>query len=204
MASKDPGEALNSYVTDMLALEQHIKKAIDGQIEDLKDYPAVTNELRNITGTIEGHITTLEGLAKSTGGGKGPADMLKQAGSAVLGLGAAAVDMVRNEGLPKNLRDDYTACSLATIGYVMLHTTALSLGNRQVGEIAQRHLSAYARIVMNLHNIVPAAVIKFLQEEGLPATDASLAEISRNIEEVWHQSSSVGTASQANLGKTWQ
>ena len=50
MASKDPVEALNSYVTDMLALEQHIKKAIDGQIEDLKSYPAVTSELRSING----------------------------------------------------------------------------------------------------------------------------------------------------------
>jgi ferritin-like metal-binding protein YciE len=203
MASKDPIEALNSYVTDMLALEQHIKKAIDGQIEDLKSYPAVTSELRSINGTIEGHISTLEGLAK-TKGGKGPADLLKQAGSAVLGLGAAAVDLVRNEGLPKNLRDDYTACSLATIGYVMLHTTALSLGDRQVGDIAHRHLSDYARIVMNLHNIIPAATIKFLQEDGLPASDAALPEIARNIEEVWHQGSSVGNATQANLGKTWQ
>ena len=203
MASKDPIEALNSYVTDMLALEQHIKKAIDGQIEDLKNYPAVTSELRSINGTIEGHISTLEGLAK-TKGGKGPADLLKQAGSAVLGLGAAAVDLVRNEGLPKNLRDDYTACSLATIGYVMLHTTALSLGDRQVGDVAHRHLSDYARIVMNLHNIIPAATIKFLQEDGLPASDSALPEIARNIEEVWHQGSSVGNATQANLGKTWQ
>jgi ferritin-like metal-binding protein YciE len=203
MASKDPIEALNSYVTDMLALEQHIKKAIDGQIEDLKNYPAVTSELRSINGTIEGHISTLEGLARNKGG-KGPADLLKQAGSAVLGLGAAAVDLVRNEGLPKNLRDDYTACSLATIGYVMLHTTALSLGDRQVGDVAHRHLSDYARIVMNLHNIIPAATIKFLQEDGLPASDAALPEIARNIEEVWHQGSSVGNATQANLGKSWQ
>lgn len=203
MASKDPVEALNNYVTDMLALEQHIKKAIDGQIADLKDYPAVTSELRSINGTIEGHISTLEGLA-SNKGGKGPTDLLKQAGSAVLGLGAAAVDLVRNEGLPKNLRDDYTACSLATIGYVMLHTTALSLGDRQIADIAHRHLSNYARIVMNLHNIIPAATIRFLQEEGLPASDAALGEIARNIEEVWHQGSSVGNATQANLGKTWQ
>lgn len=203
MASKDPIEALNSYVTDMLALEQHIKKAIEGQIEDLKNYPAVTSELRSINGTIEGHISTLEGLAKNKGG-KGPGDLLKQAGSVVLGLGAAAVDLVRNEGLPKNLRDDYTACSLATIGYVMLHTTALSLGDRQVGDIAHRHLSDYARIVMNLHNIIPAATIKFLQEDGLPASDSALPEIARNIEEVWHQGSSVGDATQANLGKTWQ
>ena len=201
--AKDKDEALNSYITDMLSLEDHIEKAIRGQVEDLKDYPDVTRELKQILREVEHHVSDLRSLSDRRGA-KGPTDAIKRVGSALLGLGAAAVDLVRNEGLPKNLRDDYTACSLATIGYVMLHTTALSLGDRQVGDVAHRHLSDYARIVMNLHNIIPAATIKFLQEDGLPATDSALPEIARNIEEVWHQGSSVGNATQANLGKSWQ
>lgn len=58
--------------------------------------------------------------------------MLKRAGSAVLGLRAAAVDVVRTEGLPKNLRDDYTAFSHATIGYVM-HNVACRGGSLPEG-----------------------------------------------------------------------
>ena len=199
---KDTVETLNSYVTDMLALEEHIKKAIAGQIADLEKYPTVKRELEAFHGTIEGHITTLQGLARNKGG-KGPADIIKEAGSTVLGLAAGAIDLVRTESLPKNLRDDYTAFSLANIGYVMLHTTALTFGDRNVAEVAHRHLSDYARAVMMLNNVIPAAVVQFFKEEGLAVNESALDEINRNIEEVWHQPSGSSTGA-ANLGNTWQ
>lgn len=188
--SRNANEAINSYVTDMLALEQHIQKAINGQIEDLdEDYPDVVQHLRTMAGDIEGHIERLEALMERRAeGGQGLADVVKRAGSAVLGAGAAAVDFVRNEKLPKNLRDDYTAMSLASIGYVMLHTTARALGDREVADLAHQHLRTHARHVMRLHNVIPAAVITFLQrEEELPARVDVLPEISRTIESVWSE-----------------
>ena len=39
--SRDTTEAINSYLTDMLALEQHIEVAIGAQVKDLKDEPQV-------------------------------------------------------------------------------------------------------------------------------------------------------------------
>jgi ferritin-like metal-binding protein YciE len=189
--SRDANEAINSYITDMLALEQHIHKAITGQIEDLdEDYPDVVRHLRVVEGEIEGHIDSLKALVERRAeGGQGLADVVKRAGSAVLGAGAAAIDFVRNEKLPKNLRDDYTATSLAAIGYVMLHTTALSLGDREVADLAHRHLKDHARSVMRLHNVIPSAVIAFLQHDGLPARTDVLQEVSRNIETVWRDES---------------
>jgi ferritin-like metal-binding protein YciE len=189
--SRDANEAINSYITDMLALEQHIHKAVTGQIEDLdEDYPDVVRHLRVVEGEIEGHIDSLKALVERRAeGGQGLADVVKRAGSAVLGAGAAAVDFVRNEKLPKNLRDDYTATSLAAIGYVMLHTTALSLGDREVADLAHRHLKDHARSVMRLHNVIPSAVIAFLQHDGLPARPDVLQEVSRNIETVWRDES---------------
>jgi hypothetical protein len=125
---------------------------------------------------------------------------VKRAGSAILGVGAAAVDFVRNEKLPKNLRDDYTATSLAAIGYVMLHTTALSLGDREIADLAHRHLQDHARNVMLLHNAIPGAVVRFLQNDGLPAKTESLVEISKNLESVWSdQAAAVPEASELGL-----
>lgn len=185
--SRDANEAINSYITDMLALEQHIQKAIAGQIEDLdEDYPDVVRHLRTVEGEVEEHIDSLKALVeRRVEGGQGLADVVKRAGSAVLGAGAAAVDFVRNEKLPKNLRDDYTATSLAAIGYVMLHTTALSLGDREVADLAHRHLKDHARNVMRLHNVIPSAVIAFLQQDGLPARTDALSDVSRNLQSVW-------------------
>ena len=186
--ARDKNEAINSYLTDMLSLEEHIEKALRGQLEDLKDYPDVIGDLKQIHRKVEHHISDLREISQRRNA-RTPADAIKRVGSALLGFGAAAVDLVRNEGLPKNLRDDYTAFSLATIGYVMLKTTALALDDREVGELAQQHFSDYAESVMLLHNVVPGAVIRFLREEGLPVREDVLPEISRTIEQVWHAQS---------------
>ena len=186
--TRDRNEAINSYITDMLALEDHIEKAIRGQLQDIKDYPEVARDLKQIHGTVEHHISDLRGLNERRNT-RTPTDIIKRAGSALLGLGAAAVDLIRTEGLPKNLRDDYTAFSLATIGYVMLHTTALALEDREVAELASRHFADYAHAVTLLHNLIPGAVVRFLKEDGLPVRENVLPEISRTIEEVWRAQS---------------
>ncbi len=186
MASSNIKEALHGYITDMLSVERHIGSALEAQIKDLEDQPTVQAELRTIHATVLSHTRTLETLTEQYGGEK-VAGTIKKLGSAIAGLAAGAIDMVRNEGVPKDLRDNYTACSLATIGYVMLYTTAVSLGDRKVADVAQRHLSDYAEIVMTLHNITPAAVIEFLQGEGLPAKEEVLAEIGQTLQNTWRQ-----------------
>jgi hypothetical protein len=181
-------EAINSYITDMLALEDHIEKALRGQLEDLKDYPDVVRDLKQIHRKVEHHVSDLRGLSERRNA-RTPTDVIKRVGSALLGLGAAAVDLIRTEGLPKNLRDDYTAFSLATIGYVMLHTTALALDDQEVADLARQHFADYAEAVTLLHNLIPGAVIRYLKEEGLLVREDVLPEISRTIEEVWHSQS---------------
>jgi ferritin-like metal-binding protein YciE len=202
MGNATPQEAISNYLTDMLSLERHIDKAIESQLSDLKKYPEVIRELEQIHSTVEFHISSLEGVANNRGGGQGPADMLKKAGSAVLGAAAGVIDLVRTEGLPKNLRDDYTAFSLATISYTMLHTTALALGDNEVATLAHRHLADYARVVMTLHNIIPVAVVQFLKEDGMPVNQTVLAQVARNIDEVWtSQSGSVRNADERTISK---
>ena len=186
--ARDRDEAINSYITDMLSLEEHIQKAVRGQLEDLEDYPEVTRDLRQVLRKNEQHVSDLKQLSDRRKA-QGPSDAVKRAGSALLGLGAAAVDLVRNEGLPKNLRDDYTAFSLATIGYLMLYTTALALEEQEVTDLARQHFTDYAQTVVLLHNVVPGAVLRFLREDGLPVRDDVLPQISRTIEEIWHSQS---------------
>jgi hypothetical protein len=189
--ARDRNEAINSYITDMLGLEDHIEKAIRSQIEDLKDYPEIVTELREIHRKIEHHISDLRGLADRRQAG-GVVESVKRAGSAVLGAAAGVIDLVRTEGLPKNLRDDYTALSLAHIGYVMLHTTGLALEDREVAELAQQGFSDYAEAITRLQGVIPGAVIASFRQEGLPARDDIAPQVRRTIEEV-RQSQSSGT-----------
>jgi hypothetical protein len=199
--ARDKNEAINSYITDMLALEDHIEKAVRGQLEDLKDYPDVVRDLKQIHRKVEHHVSDLRSLSERRNA-RTPTDVIKRVGSALLGLGAAAVDLIRTEGLPKNLRDDYTAFSLATIGYVMLNTTALALDDREVADLARQHFADYAEAVTLLHNLIPGAVVRYLKEEGLPVREDVLPEISRTIEEVWHsQSDQAPRAEEVSVGR---
>ena len=83
--ARDKNEAINSYITDMLALEDHIEKAVRGQLEDLKDYPDVVSELRQVHRRVEHHISDLKQLSERRSAG-GAADAIKRAGSTVLGF----------------------------------------------------------------------------------------------------------------------
>jgi hypothetical protein len=185
VARTDQKEAINSYITDMLSLEEHIEKAIRSQLRDLKEYPDVTRELQQIHRKVEHHMSDLKALAERRDATGGAAEAVKRVGAALAGFAAGAVDLFRNEGLPKNLRDDYTAFSLATIGYVMLHTTGLALDDREAADLARQHFTDYAHVVVRIHALVPRAVIRHLQEQGLPASESVLPEVSRTVEEGW-------------------
>ncbi|HEX6617555.1 MAG TPA: DUF892 family protein [Gemmatimonadales bacterium] len=189
--ARDRNEAINSYITDMLSLESHIEKAIKSQLSDLKDYPDVVAELRQFHRTVEHHMSDLKALSDRRDA-SGAVESVKRAGSALAGMAAGAIDMFRSEGLPKNLRDDYTAFNLANISYVMLNTTALALGDQEVADLSQQHLRDYAAASLRLDRIIPAAVVRYLQQEGLPAQDVA-HQVGRTVEEAWEQSVETGT-----------
>jgi len=182
--ARDRDTAINSYITDMISLEDHIAKALKGQISDLKDSPDLGAEIRQVHSLVEHHIADLRALAERRNAG-GITETVKRAGAAVAGVAAGVIDLVRTEGLPKNLRDDYTAFSLATISYAMLYTTAAGLGEREVADLAQQHLRDYAGAVTRLNTLVPASVIRYLREEGLPVQESVLSEVGRTIKAAW-------------------
>jgi hypothetical protein len=186
--ARDRNEAINGYITDMLALEDHIEKAVKGQLADLKDYPDILTELRQIHRKIEHHISDLRMLSDRRNAA-GVVESVKRAGAAVAGAAAGLIDLLRTEGLPKNLRDDYTAFNLASIGYVMLHTTALALDDQEVADLAQQHLRDYAETILRLNALVPAAVVRYLQQEGLPAREDVVPVVNRTIAQIWRQTS---------------
>jgi len=150
-----------------------------------KDHPDIATELRQIHRQIEHHISDLRTLSDRRNAG-GVVESVKRVGSTVAGAAAGLIDLVRTEGLPKNLRDDYTAFNLANIGYLMLHTTALALDDQEVADLARQHFSDYAEAILRFDTLVPAAVVRYLQEEGLPARDV-VSQVNQTVKEAWEQ-----------------
>ncbi|MBC8086903.1 MAG: hypothetical protein H7Z40_06530 [Phycisphaerae bacterium] len=181
-------DTLDGYITDMLALEEHIAKAIDAQVADFRtEQPEFATTLTTAATATARHIGALEALTKSRhiDAGSVVAEAVKRAGSVVAGLGAAAIDLVRTEKLSKNLRDDYTAYSLAAIGYQMLLTTAISLDDAEVAGHARTHFADYADVIMELSRAIPGAVIQDLRGKGLPVNANAAELVKEEIQKIW-------------------
>ncbi len=169
--------ALQTYVSDLLALTKHIEAPIDRQLE-LEETPnygealAIVNEIKSVMATQEAALETqLQALGGHAAAG------IKSAWSSFLGAGAATINSVRKTKISKSLRDDSTALSLASISYTMLHATASGLGAEDVAKMAERHLAQIAPIVVRISKAMPAVVLQELRDDG-ENVRVSAAEIS--------------------------
>jgi ferritin-like metal-binding protein YciE len=186
--SKDDFDELDSiqtYVSDMLALERHIAAPLQRQLEidDTQNYAraiSLTGRLKNLT---DAHVQALDARLKTLGGH--PSNPVKSAWTGLIGAGAAAVDSVRKTKVSKNLRDDYTAISLAAVSYSMLNATALGLGDTETAAIAQRHLGDYAGLIMDIGRAIPEVVLQELKDDGQNVDVSVAAQAEQTVEQSW-------------------
>ena len=182
---RDAKDILQQYVSDMVALDEHIHEAIKRQIEDdrLKQFPEAAKVVNMLHRTLDTHITGLKGQLKTLGGeASGP---VKEAVSAIAGVAAGLYDKVRHDPISKMLRDDYTALSLAAISYTMLHTTGLALQNQPIADLAQRYLKDITPIIVDISQAVPGVVVKDLEDNEVLIDRAVGQEAVRKTQAAW-------------------
>ena len=186
---KDNREALRPYVADMLAVEKHILEAVERQRndDDVKQFPDALQLVGRVETTLKSHILALDSQLQGFTGG-GAAGAVKEALTGVLGAIAGVYDKVRKDTASRALRDDYTALSLASVSYGMLHTTALGLSQGTTAELARTHLEEINSLIMELGLALPRIVLKELTLEGY-TVDTGAAELAvKNLEETWRSS----------------
>jgi hypothetical protein len=182
---RDAKDILQQYVSDMVALDEHIHEAIKRQIEDdrLKQFPEASKVVNTLHRTLDTHITGLKGQLKALGGeASGP---VKEAVSAIAGVAAGLYDKVRHDPVSKMLRDDYTALSLAAISYTMLHTTGLALQKQPIADLAQRYLNDIAPLIIEISQVIPGVVVKDLEDNEVLIDRAVGQEAVRKTQAAW-------------------
>jgi len=185
---RDNKDILQQYVSDMIALDQHIIEAVERQLGDerLGDYPGAREVVGSIKRTLAAQVGGLEQQLKNFGGdATGP---VKGAISAVAGMAAGLYDKVRQDPVSKMLRDDYTALSLASISYTMLHTTGLALKHDGVASAGQRYLKELTPIVVELSKVIPPIVVKDLADEDTLIDISVGQQAVRNTQQAWDSS----------------
>lgn len=182
---RDNNDILQQYVSDMIALNKHILEAVERQLEGdyLDKYPGTRPVVNSIKTALTKHVSGLTTQVESVGGeASGP---VKDAVSTIAGVAAGLYDKVRHDPVSKMLRDDYTALSLASISYTMLHTTGLALKHDAIADTAVRYLKDLTPIVVEISKIMPKIVVKDLADEEV-SIDASVGgQAVSNTQEAW-------------------
>lgn len=189
----DVQHSLAAYVSDMLALEQHVCVPFKNQRDDadFRNMPQAASIAGRLTMLAETHIQTLQSALDSLGGH--PVQAAKSAFSNIEGWVASAIDKMRKTKVTKGLRDDYTAIALCTAGYSMLLTTANAFGNANVAQLARRHLQDYAQCIVDIADLLPLVVVRDLSDLGMPV-EASIAQRSQTeIRAAWRTGESATT-----------
>jgi hypothetical protein len=150
----------------MFALEHHLERTLRARVESVKKaYPELADRLQPIHGHAERHARELMDLSMSRDG------RFAKAVRSDYPRSRERRASVRDTGdpLPRDLGADFADVCRASIGYLILATTARALGEARAAELAEQHLQDYAEAVKGLHMVIPGTIVKSLQLEGLPA-----------------------------------
>lgn len=180
-------EKLRVHVGEMLAVTKHVHEALERQAkdDDVRRYPGAHRAITGAEQTFARQTIALEGLMD--GFDERIVDKLKKGVTDLLGNVAGLYDKLRGDEVSRMLRDDYTALSLTSASYTMLHTAALAYGHTPTAELALRHLEQMAELVMRFAEVLPETVAAELanQHEGV---DGSVGTLSRDkTQEAWNR-----------------
>lgn len=178
-------EILVKYLTDMHALEKHLELPLKAQADDADfgEFPEALVLVQRLQVRTQNAAGALEILLKQMGG-ESRADF-KSVVTAAAGAVAAVVNEGRVHKVTKKLRDDYTALSLVSVGYELLHATGNALGNEQVASLALRHLREVASFIMDLSQVIIPVAIEELHRTNPEANLTTIVSTQVNIREAW-------------------
>lgn len=151
--------SLQKYTSDLFALENHFMKAVKKQktSEQIKD-EEVIELLHELDKMASSHVASLERHVDRLGG-EVKSDIKTKIAS-FAGSIAGLLDAARTDTMSKMVRDDYTALSMITIGYTMLHTHALAENDEQLAELTREHLTNCTTMITEISKVVPLAVAR--------------------------------------------
>ena len=176
--------SLHHHISDMKAATDHILGAVNRQAEDadVQKFPEVSALTGRIQGTLEGQSRALETELKRIG--QTPVDSLKDMVTAVTGAVTGLYDKVRNHTVSRNLRDNYTALSLAAVSNSMLHVTALAAEDQATAAVALRNMQELAPLIVQLGEAILPVVERELAADFTPKAGSSQIAL-ENVRKVW-------------------
>jgi len=127
------------------------------------------SELRGLLDALEG---SLEGRVE---------DELAAETGFVTGLYAR----FRGERPSRLLTAHHVALGISAVSYVILHATALALGEDAVADLASRHLKTNRELVVDINRVLAEVVIQEIDGDGHGVDPDAAPATARAFEEAW-------------------
>jgi hypothetical protein len=187
MANNKTNDTLTTYVSDVHALVSHGIEAIHRQVEQLKNvsHRDASAAVIRFEGILRKQESELQDRIVALGGST--SQPLKDVVSAVTGVAAGLINAVRASETVKSIRDDYTFISQLGIAWLMLHTTASSLGDVETTRLAERGYADTAKMIMLIDRIMPKIVIEELREDEALRPDDTQEQTHSMVKTSWQR-----------------
>jgi hypothetical protein len=184
-------KAISDWIGDIVALESHVEEAMDRQLKLKSNSSATTEAIKRFHDAVR--ASKQRAVEYREQYGSTPGNPIKELGSNLLGKAAGMVDMLREDSASKALRDDFAAYNLLAVSYTMLHTSSMAFADDQTRAFAEEGLRTYAKLVQEINNVLPEALVADLQEnqDDHPVVNPKIAaECRRAIDAIWKQTAS--------------
>jgi len=184
--NQDTNEVLRLYSSDLLELERHIIDMLKDQTdqEEVKRYPEVQQLVTRMQDTVGRHFNELEQGLESLGGEK--SSLLKQAMGRVAGTAMGMASKAEgSEKCSKVLRNNYLALDAASLGSLMLYTTAAAFNNDRIGEISERHFHELSSLAVEIREMIPEIVVKEFADQGYAVNSGVTEEVNQKAQQAW-------------------
>jgi hypothetical protein len=190
MATDKTQEVLSTYVSDVHALVSSGVQTIHRQVEQLKNVSHQDAKLAVVAfeSILRKQEFALEERMRALGGTT--TKPVKDLVSAVAGVAAGLLNAVRPSETVKSIRDDHTYFSHLGIAWLMLHTTASSLGDAETARLAERGYAETAKLIMHVDHILPKIVIEELREDKALRPIDTQEQSWQLLENAWNRDAS--------------
>jgi hypothetical protein len=192
MATNKTNDTLTTYVSDVHALVSHGIEAIHRQVEQLKNvsHRDASAAVIRFEGILRKQESELQDRIRALGGST--SQPLKDVVATVTGVAAGLINAVRASETVKSIRDDYTFISQLGIAWLMLHTTASSLGDVETTRLAERGYADTAKMIMLIDRIMPKIVIEELREDEALRPDDTQEQTHSMVRQSWQREAQTG------------
>jgi hypothetical protein len=159
------------YVEDLHSLISHGLQPFSHQVGEAESrgHDEIRQLIERFHWTLQSHERMLNRHLDRLG--SSPTTGVQDAAAGVAGAVAGLYNQVRTEAVSKSLRDDYTFLSHCSISWLMLMTTARSLGDHETEELGERGYRDCARMLMDIDRAMPGLVVHELRQDHFPAQD---------------------------------